>query len=194
MNGEFRLLTAREMAWVHENHMKRDFPRAELKPLSRLRKMLRDGQYAPYALFRDGELVSYAFYWKAGDPYVMLDYFAVVPDERNKGTGGALLRDMLDRFCVDDRGVFGEVEIPNTGDPAVDDLRTRRLNFYLRAGLRQMGFCTKIFDVPYIVLAYGPEISDGELIEVNRRIYRSSLSEATYEKNILIPWDPEGEA
>lgn len=192
MNGEFRLLSAQEMAWVHENHMKRDFPPAELKPLSRLRKMLADGQYAPYALFQDGKLIAYAFYWMAGDPYVMLDYFAVVPERRNSGTGSQLLRDMLDRFCVDGHGVFGEVEIPNTGVAEVDGLRQRRLNFYLRAGLRRMGFTTKIFGVPYIVLSYGPEISDAELIEVNRRIYSSAIPKAMYDKNIFIPWPMEG--
>ena len=193
MEREFRLLSAQEMAWVHENHMKRDFPPAELKPLSRLQKMLDDGQYAPYALFLDGEIAAYAFYWMSGDPYVMLDYYAVVPKWRNQGTGSKLLRDMLDRFCVDGRGVFGEVEAPITGVPEVDELRTRRLNFYLRAGLRQMGFRTKIFGVPYIILSYGPEISDSELIEVNRRIYGSALPKAMYEKNIFIPWQGEGE-
>ncbi len=191
VNGEFRLLTADEMAQVYHEHMKRDFPPDELKPLSRLQKMLAAGNYAPYALFREGKVISYAFYWMAGDPYVMLDYFAVIPEERNKGTGSELLREMLDRFCVDGRGVFGEVEIPNTGEPAVDDLRRRRLGFYLRAGLRRMGFTTKIFGVPYIVLAYGPEISDEALIEVNRRIYGSSLPKAMYEKNIFIPWPTE---
>jgi len=189
MNNEFRLLTEDELTQVYEEHMKRDFPPAELKPLDRLLQMMGAGFYEPYALFRDGRLISYAFYWKAGDPYVMLDYFAVVPEERNKGTGGALLREMLDRFCVDGRGVFGEVEIPETGDQAVDELRTRRLNFYGRAGMKQRGFRTKIYGVPFIVISYGPEISDAELMEVNRRIYRTAASGAEYEKSIFIPWE-----
>jgi len=192
VNSEFRLLTEAELAQVYEEHMKRDFPPAELKPLSRLLQMMAAGNYEPYALFRDGRLVSYALYWKAGDPYVMLDYFAVIPEERNKGTGSALLREMLDRFCVNGHGVFGEVEIPETGDPAVDDLRRRRLGFYFRAGLKQRGFRTKIFSVPFIVLSYGPDISDEELMEVNRRIYRTVATGEAYEKSIFIPW--EGEA
>lgn len=192
MDGEFRLLTAQELAWVHENHMKRDFPPAELKPLSLLQKMCNDGRYQPYALFQGGELVAYAFYWSAGEAYVLLDYFAVVPQYRNKGMGGRLLREMLDRFCVDGQGVFGEVEMPNTDIAEVDELRQRRLNFYLRTGMRKMGYTTKIFSVPYIVISYGPEISDEELMEINRRIYRSSLSKAMYEKNIFIPWSGEG--
>lgn len=189
MKGEFRLLTEDELTWLYETHLKRDFPPAELKPLKAIQKMAAAGNYEPYALFRDGELVSYALYWKAGDPYVMLDYFAVVPAERSKGTGSALLREMLDRFCVNGHGVFGEVEIPETGDPAVDDLRRRRLGFYLRAGLQQRGFRTKIYSVPFIVLSYGPEISDEELMEVNRNIYRTVAKGAAYEKNIFIPWE-----
>lgn len=192
MEGEFRLLTAQEMAWVHENHMKRDFPPAELKPISLLQKMLADGRYAPYALFQNGELAAYAFYWTAGEPYALLDYFAVVPSRRNSGTGSQLLREMLDRFCVDGHGVFGEVEIPDTGIAEVDELRQRRLNFYFRAGLQKRGFTAKIFSVPYLVLSYGPEISDAELIEVDRRIYGASLPKAMYEENIFIPWPEEG--
>lgn len=192
MKGEFRLLNAQEMAWVHENHMKRDFPPAELKPLSLLQKMLAEGRYEPYALFQNGELAAYAFYWTAGEPYVLLDYFAVVPERRNSGTGSQLLREMLDRFCVDGHGVFGEVEIPDTGVPEVDELRTRRLNFYLRAGLQKRNFTVKIFSVPYLVLSYGPEISDDALIEADRKIYGSSLPKKMYEENIFIPLSREG--
>lgn len=191
MNGEFRLLSAQEMAWVHENHMKRDFPPAELKPLGLLQKMLSEGRYEPYALFQDGELVSYAFYWTAGEPYALLDYFAVVPQRRNSGTGSQLLREMLDRFCVNGHGVFGEVEIPDTGVSEVDELRQRRLNFYLRAGLQKRGFTVKVFSVPYLVLSYGPEIGDDALMETHRRIYSSSLPKKMYEENIFIPWPEE---
>lgn len=194
LNGEFRLLTDQELVRVYHEHMRRDFPADELKPLSYLQKMRADGHYDPYALFREGEVVGYAFYWKAGESYMLLDYFAVTPEERNKGTGGALLRDMLEHFCVDGRGVFCEAEIPNSGDPEVDALRTRRVNFYKRNGMKQMGFTTKIFNVPYVVLAHGPEISDEELMEIDRHIYRSGLPTAVYEKNVVIPWKPEARA
>ena len=48
--------------------------------------------------------------------------------------------------------------------------------------------------MPYIVLSYGPEISDAELIEINRKIYGGSLPKAMYEENIFIPWLEEGRA
>lgn len=191
MDSEFRLLTDEELIQVYHEHMERDFPPDELKPLSRLQKMRASGNYDPYALFRDGEVVGYAFYWKTEEPYVLLDYFAVTPKERNKGTGGALLRDMLERFCVDGRGVFCEAEVPNTGDAEVDALRTRRVNFYLRNGMRQAGFHTKVFGVPYTVLFHGPEISDEALMETDRRVYHSGIPQDMYEKNIFIPWKPE---
>ena len=193
MEGEFRLLTADEMAQVYHQHMKYDFPPDELKPLKRLQTMLASGHYAPYALLREGEVVSYAFYWTAGDSYVMLDYFAVVRAHRNRGVGGELLREMLERFCVDGKGVYGEVEMPISGDPEVDALRNRRLNFYLRNGMRKAGFYTKIFGVPYVMICHGPEIEPQDLMEVDRKIYRSALTTAMYEKNVFIPWTPEVE-
>jgi len=188
---EFRLLCAEELAGMYESDMRRDFPPAELKPLKSLLRLLEEGRYEPYGLFRAGRMISYAFYWNAGGPYVMLDYFAVRPEVRSRGIGGALLRDMLDRFCVDGRGIFGEVEIPNSGDEAVDSLRRRRLHFYLRAGMRQAGFRTRIFGVPYLVLSYGPQLADAQLMEACRKIYRTAVPEPAYRKQILIPWDEE---
>lgn len=185
---EFRLLTREELTELYHQHMKRDFPPDELKPLSRLLDLLERGLYEPYALFREGKLTAYALYWKTGrDPYVMLDYFAVIPAERNKGTGSALLRDMLERFCQDGNGVFGEVEAPVSGDEDTDALRRRRLGFYARAGLRQMGYTSRIFGVPYIIIAYGPDISDESLMEIHREIYRNGLSEKAYRENVFIP-------
>lgn len=184
----FRLLTQEEFAQLYERDMRRDFPPNELKPFSRLQKLTEEGLYEPYGLFREGKLLSYALYWKAGeDPYVMLDYFAVMPEARNAGVGSALLRDMLSRFCRNGGGVFGEVEIPNTGDEAVDDLRRRRLGFYARAGLRRMNYTTRIIGVPYLVLAYGPEISDEELMETHRKLYRGVFSDAIYAEKVVIP-------
>ena len=47
MNREFRLLTDEELIEVYHEHMERDFPPDELKPLSRLQKMRADGHYDP---------------------------------------------------------------------------------------------------------------------------------------------------
>jgi len=187
----FRLLNKREVEALYTDHMKEDFPPDELKPLATLLSLMERGIYDPYALFEDGRLVAYAFYWKTEEerPYVMLDYFAVVPQERNKGRGSALLREMLERFCRGGKGVFGEVEVPDTGDEAVDNLRRRRIGFYKRSGMRVLDFMTKCFGVPFHVIAYGPEIPDEELMEIDRAIYRTACAdEATFETQIFIPW------
>ncbi len=187
----FRLLDKREVRSLYTAYMREDFPPDELKPLAVLLSLMERGIYEPYALFEDGQVVAYAFYWKTEEdrPYVMLDYFAVVPRERNKGRGSALLREMLERFCQGGKGVFGEVEVPDTGDEAVDDLRRRRIGFYKRSGMRVLDFKTKCFGVPFHVIAYGPEIPDGELMEIDRAIYRTACAdEAAFKKNIFIPW------
>lgn len=190
----FRPLAAGELAELYEVHMKRDFPKAELKPLKALQALTEQGLYQSYGLFdHSGGLMAYALYWSAGPEhdYVLLDYFAVLPHLRNAGVGGKLLGDMLCRFCVDGRGVFGEVEIPDTGDEAIDDLRRRRLGFYARAGLRQMGYTAKIFTVPFLVLAYGPDISDDDLMDTHRAIYRTLRTGPDFDKNVFIPYPME---
>lgn len=190
----FRPLTGDELVQLHKVHMKRDFPKAELKPLKALQALIEGGFYQAYGLFDPSDdLMAYALYWTAGPEhdYVLLDYFAVLPHLRNVGVGSGLLGDMLRRFCVDGRGVFCEVEVPDTGDEAVDDLRRRRLGFYTRAGLRQMGYTTKIFTVPFLVLAYGPDISDDDLMDTHRAVYRTLRIGADYNKNIFIPYPLE---
>lgn len=186
---QFRLLTEEELKILYETHMKRDFPKDELKPLNRILALMGQGEYEPYGLFRGESLLAYALYWKVGeDPYVMLDYFAVLPKSRNQGTGSTLLRQMLNQFCRGGRGVFGEVEIPNTGDEEVDALRRRRLGFYDRAGLRKINYFAKVFGVPYIVLAYGPDISDDALMGTHRKLYRRAFPDPKiYKNNVFIP-------
>lgn len=190
----FRLLSDPELTDLYTAHMTRDFPKAELKPLKALQALTAQGFYQSYGLFDPaGELMAYALYWTAGPghDYVMLDYFAVLPHLRNAGVGSALLGDMLRRFCVDGKGVFGEVEVPDTGDEEIDALRLRRLGFYARAGLRQMGYTTKIYTVPFLVLAYGPDISDDDLMHTHRAIYRTLRTGADYDRNIFIPYPLE---
>ncbi len=55
-----------------------------------------------------------------------------------------------------------------------------------------MRFRTKVFGVPYIIIAYGPEISDEELAEIDRKIYKSAFPDTKfYDKHIFIPYVPE---
>lgn len=189
LDTDFRLLNKDELTELFEHDMRRDFPDDELKPLPRLLELTDRGLYETYGLFKDGQLLAYALYWKAGDdPYVMLDYFAVMPESRNHGTGSEMLKMMLDHFCVGGRGIFGEVETPNTGIPEVDDLRRRRLGFYHRAGLREISYRTKVYGVPYIVLAYGPEIADEELLETHKRLYHTAFDNEAYARQCFIPY------
>lgn len=191
----FRLLDENELGLLFEKHMKRDFPADELKPLPRLLALTQRGLYESYGLFRGDELLAYALYWKVDDdPYIMLDYFAVLPKGRNHGTGSEMLHRMLEHFCQDGRGVFGEVEIPETGVPEVDGLRRRRLGFYHRAGLREISYRTKVCGVPYIVLAYGPEIPDADLMLTHQKLYHTAFDEESYAKKIYIPYEGEAKA
>lgn len=185
---DFRVLTTQELEALYNEHMKADFPADELKPLKWLIRLTEEGYYEPYGLYRDGKLVAYALFWGAGEePCVMLDYFAVVPQERNRKVGSSLIKAMAQLFGKRGLSVFLEAEAPVTGDPATDDLRRRRLAFYERAGCRRVGYTSKVFGVPYIILTFGPEIGDEKLMEIHRRIYHSVLDDKLYEKNIFIP-------
>lgn len=185
---DFRVLTTQELGQLYNERMKEDFPANELKPLPWLIRLTEEGYYEPYGFYRDGTLVAYALFWGAGEePCVMLDYFAVVPRERNRKVGGSLIKAMAELFGKRGLSVFLETEAPVTGDKETDDLRRRRIAFYERSGCRRVGYTCKAFGVPYIVMTFGPEIGEEELMKIHRRIYHSVLDDKLYEQNILIP-------
>jgi hypothetical protein len=185
---ELRLLTVEQLEEVYHRHMKRDFPAAELKPLSILRRLMDSGCYDPYGVFQGDTLVGYAFFWTAAEsPFALLDYLAVVSEQRNNGLGQVILGELTARFCQGDRGFFCEAEAPVSGCPATDSLRQRRLNFYLRCGGRLAEYGSRVFTVPYRVLSWGPPVEERVLMKYHQLIYQTSIPKQMYEENIVIP-------
>ena len=85
------LCNKKEIEEIYSNHIKKDFPPAEVKPLSRILMLYEKNLYFVYALYEKDELLSYAFFSSApGCEYVLLDYLAVVSGKRNMGIGAKI--------------------------------------------------------------------------------------------------------
>ena len=121
MEGEFRLLDGAALSRVYRDHVRRDFPPAERKPLQAMERMRRIGRYDPLGYYSGEKLLGYAFLWRdrAGE-YVLLDYLAVCPEGRGQGTGTAMLEGLNARYrrC---RAILAEAEA--VGEDALRDLR-----------------------------------------------------------------------
>ena len=110
---QIRLLNETEAETIHREQMTRDFPEAELKPFSAVRGLMRRGLYEPLALYEDGHLVCYA--WQTVLPdcdTALLDYFAVLPELRGKGTGTRALRALAGYYAPRRRTLLIECEHP----------------------------------------------------------------------------------
>lgn len=171
MEGEFRLLDGAALSRVYRDHVRRDFPPAERKPLQAMERMRRIGRYDPLGYYSGEKLLGYAFLWRdrAGE-YVLLDYLAVCPEGRGQGTGTAMLEGLNARYrrC---RAILAEAEaVGEDAAPEENALRLRRLRFYRRAGFRDLGWRVRLFGVWYTLLASGPAAPDAAL-EGHRGIY-----------------------
>lgn len=154
---EIKQLTLEEMEKLHRTQMARDFPPDELRPFSSIYCLTKQGCYRSFGCFEEGRLCAYAtFATPAGDDTaLLLDYFAVDPSQRGKGTGTRFLNALREAFqgspapCI-----LIEVESLETArTPEQLDERARRIRFYKdKCGCRESQVYSYLFGVEYRVL------------------------------------------
>ena len=184
---EMRIATAEQLQTVYDSDMKAAFPAAELKPLSAIRRMWREGRYKPYCLFDGDDIVGECFLWLGHPGWALLDYLCVSPKARNAGLGALILAKL--REVEPSTVIFGEAEAPeHAPDPA---MAKRRLGFYARNGLRTAGYDTEVFGVHYKTLYLADrQVAEETLMKEHDFVYRSSFEPGKYAKYVRIPYDP----
>ena len=184
---ELKLLNKEELRELFQNEMVYDFPKDELKPLSAMYRLMDLDMYDPLLVLQDGEAVGYALAWLPRDRNgALLDYFGVLRGKRNAGLGTRILHLLAERYgCI-----FGEVEAPVSDDPAENDLRRRRIGFYLRNGLRQLDYDCALFGVHYHCLYLGPETDDRKIEAMHRAVYSDYYSPEHFARFVQFPLLP----
>ena len=177
---ELKELTLEEIRGIYKEHLCRDFPADELKPLDRMEVSLRDGTYRCIGAYEEGAFRAYAFFVIIGDR-CLLDYFGVVPSVRGKGVGTTFLKQVLS--SLDMEMILIEIEDPEKGEI---EIRSRRKKFYLNAGCRDTNVRFITFGVKFLLLEYPTSIthSPEEIEGGYRGIYRAILPPGMYERNI----------
>ena len=85
---ELKLLNKEELASLYKTEMVFDFPKAELKPLSGMLRLMERGHYEPLLALENGEAVGYAIMWLSGNERgALLEYLGVLRGKRNGGIG-----------------------------------------------------------------------------------------------------------
>ena len=146
-------LSETEISDIYQNHLIFDFPADEVKPLERILQMLHSGIYFAFGLFEGAALRGYAFFVKSKNgKAALLDYFAVLRGKRGDGIGShflALLRCELQQL---DTVILESEAIDAAENEEETDIRTRRIAFYLRNGVRKTGIRSVVFGVEYEIL------------------------------------------
>lgn len=187
---ELKLLNREELKELYQTEMVFDFPKSELKPLSGMLRLMDMGLYEPLLAVEDGEPLGYAMMWKArhGEE-ALLEYLGVLRGKRNGGLGGKILALLKTRYSH----LFGEVETQDSPDPAVNDLRRRRVGFYLRNGFRVLDYECALFGVHFNCIHWGPESDDDVVQTMHLGVYAGYFSPGHMSRYIQLPLAP-GEA
>ncbi|MGI5962106.1 MAG: GNAT family N-acetyltransferase [Lawsonibacter sp.] len=179
---------------VYHTRMREDFPPTELKPLSTILALMRQGRYHAFGLSEETALVGYALMWQEPDvPFVLLDYLGTTPLRRGQGLGSQMLNLLAMRYCHLN-GILAEAEAPESGPPENAPLRQRRLDFYYRNGFVYGGYDCALFGVHYKTLVHSqlptPPTSE-EILLAHQTIYHNHLSAFLYRRFVRLPLAPD---
>ena len=190
--AQLKLPTEAELEAAYREDLTASFPPQELKPLSHIMEMWRQGRYLPWC-FYEGESgpIGECFLWLGEPGWALLDYLCVTPGWRNDGFGAAMLRMM--RAKLPGTVILCESESPlHAPDPA---MAQRRLGFYIRNGARLAGYDTELFGVHYCTLYWADGVVEDSILSAQHRfIYRDSFASEKFSKYVRIPRDPQAPA
>lgn len=186
---EIKEITIQEVDAIYNQHMVKDFPPNELKPLNMIKKLIQSGRSRCYGLFSSGFLKAYAlFYQPPGDRILLIDYYAVISTERNKKYGSTFLK-LLQNQLKDYEGLLVEVEqIEKAKNEKDRKIRKKRIDFYIKNGMIKTHVACHLFGVDYTIL-YLPllEKYDDKLVYSKlSELYRSMIPAKLYNENVRI--------
>lgn len=184
---EIRELNEAQVCAIYANQMQTDFPAAEIKPLSRIIKMMQQQKYLCYGYFDADALMAYAFFF-CGENARLLDYLAVSAAVRGKGIGANFLNALF--ALLDDQTLWVESEAVMPEDGAARaDIKRRRIAFYARTGFVPTVAKARLFGVTYRVLARNlPD--DTDAVAALQRFYRSMFPPVYY-KTMVRVWEED---
>lgn len=168
-----KLTKARRMAqWKSISRLYHTaFPRYERKPFWMILLMSLAGKTDVWVLEKDGEYSGFAATMGTGD-MVLLDYFAVAPEQRSRGLGSEALRLLQEHYR--DRRFFLEIESVYEDADNLPE-RQRRKRFYLANGMSELHIMADLFGTKMELLGYQCSLSYAEY----RSLYVACLGKWT---------------
>ncbi len=185
-----KIFSAQDIENVYNTYLVKDFPAAEVKPLSRILELFVKKLYFGYGLYDETDnLLAYAFFSAAyGCEFVLLDYLAVVDGNRDRGVGTKMLALLKEEIAKEYVGIILESENPDFAENAKDfDTRTRRIQFYLNNEFSSTKMVSRLFGVEYRIFVYAKkQPSTLSLAYATVALYKALIAEKHLKDNVSL--------
>lgn len=190
MENIIRVLSIEEGKRVYDGRMVKDFPVCELKPWRRIKELVEAGKYEMLGMFQKEELLAYGYFSRMEQGnYLLLDYFAVNEQRRGQGIGQQFLSCIREQYPKA-QGIVVEVEALEQAETEEEqEIRSRRIHFYEKAGLRLYPVLGRIYEADYQLMFFpgsGGFPSSTQLIEIYTKLYQVLLGEEKMKKHMKI--------
>lgn len=169
---------------IYSKYMIIDFPAEELKPIDVIQKLIKRKIYICYGLYNNEKLLAYAFL-ATSKSYVLIDYYSVCEEYRNKGIGSKFLN-ILKENCKNYNGIIVEVEnVECAFDETEKITRKRRIDFYKKNGMRITTVSCTLFNVNYTIMCLCIiDLDDSFIYEGLKNIYKEIVPSKLYSKYV----------
>lgn len=150
------------------------FPKDELKPFDLILQKQKDGFVDVLAIESDGNFVGLAITGTYKN-LVLLDYFAIEDDFRNRKFGTTAFNLIKNRYR--DKKFFLEIENPENLECNNKLERLRRRNFYLKNGVIELPYFVDLLGVEVKILANTAILTYEEYLSVYSNVFGREISD-----------------
>lgn len=153
------------------------FPEEERKPIELIEKSYQNGYIKIIKIMHQETLVGFMTLNRVKENgYVILEYFAILPQFREKGFGTKALQLLIEQE-KNHNGIFVEIEKVGLGkDEKENQFRKRRQQFYEKLGFKKLNFDLFLFDVIYEPYLFSNvDMEEETMIEQIFDIYKTIL-------------------
>ena len=150
------------------------FPQAERKSFELLLKTRDNGQAEILSVENENnDFLGLAITAQYQD-MVLLDYFAISPNQRSSGVGSKVFQLLKQRYA--DKRFFLEIE--RTDIVADNQLqRQKRKAFYLKNGMQNMPFLVDLFGVEMEILTHNCELNFDDYFTLYHSLFGEKISQ-----------------
>ena len=181
---------------LYYGRLQEDFPPDEIKTLGVIERAMSRGEYFCLGAMAGADILAYAFFVKVmeGEREIALfDYYAVKKEARCMGVGSAFLQELTAGPLKNMKAVLLEIDDPACApDAAEEEIRNRRLRFYLRNGLTDTAVTATVWGVQFRILALPVGVcpSPDETRRMYAALYHAIMPPEMYANKVMIHGSP----